>query len=48
MLAFSENEVTAYTSIAPFGFESIAAGDGLIALSNTFYGNRTESNDVHH
>jgi hypothetical protein len=45
MLAFSENEVTAYTSIAPFGFDPIAAGSGLIALSNTSYGNRTDHAD---
>jgi hypothetical protein len=34
MLAFSENEIAACNGIATFGFDAVAAGRGLIALSN--------------
>jgi hypothetical protein len=36
LLAFSENEIAACNGIAPFGFDPVAAGRGLIALSNTY------------
>jgi len=45
MLAFSESEVTACNGIATFGFDAVAAGRGLIALSNTCYRNRTDRAD---
>jgi len=37
MLAFSESEIAACNGIATFGFDAVAAGRGLIALSNTYY-----------
>jgi len=36
LLAFSENEIAACNGIAPFGFDPVAGGRGLIALSNTY------------
>ncbi len=36
MLAFSENEIAACNGVAPFGFDPVAAGSDLIALSNTY------------
>src|SRR5258708_20125550 len=45
MLAFSESEITACNGIATFGFDAVAAGRGLIALSNTFYPNRPHPAD---
>jgi hypothetical protein len=36
MLAFTENEIAACNWIVPFGFDPVAAGRGLIALSNTY------------
>src|ERR1700692_4043722 len=36
VLAFSENEIAACNGIAPFGFDAVAAGRDLIALSNTY------------
>src|SRR6266404_3352423 len=42
MLAFSETEIAACNGIAMFGFDAVAAGRGLIALSNTYYRNRTD------
>src|SRR5712672_1128149 len=42
MLAFSESEVAACNWIAAFGFDAVAAGRGLIALSNMNYRNRTD------
>jgi hypothetical protein len=36
MLAFSENEIAACNGIALFGFDAVAAGRDLIALSNTY------------
>ena len=46
MLAFSESEIAACNGIAAtFGFDAVAAGRGLIALSNTCYRNRTDRAD---
>jgi hypothetical protein len=45
MLAFSESEIAACNAIATFGFDAVAAGRGLIALSNTCYRNRTDRAD---
>ena len=45
MLAFSESEIAACNGIATFGFDAVAAGRGLIALSNTCYRNRTDRAD---
>src|SRR5260221_815220 len=45
MLAFSENEIAACNGITTFGFDAVAAGLGLIALSNTYYRNRTDRAD---
>jgi hypothetical protein len=45
MLAFSENEIAACNGIATFGFDAVAAGRGLIALSNTYHRNRTDRAD---
>jgi hypothetical protein len=45
MLAFSENEIVACNAIATFGFEAVAAGRGLIALSNISYRNKTDRAD---
>jgi len=45
MLAFSENEIAACNGIAPFGFNAVAAGRGLITLSNTYDRNRTDRAD---
>ena len=42
MLAFSESEVAACNWIAAFGFDAVAAGRGLIALSNINYRSRTD------
>jgi hypothetical protein len=42
MLAFSESEIAACNGIATFGFDAVAAGRGLIALSNAYYRNRTD------
>src|SRR5258707_5742659 len=36
MIAFSESEIAACNGIATFGFDAVAAGRGLIALSNTY------------
>ena len=41
MLAFSESEIAFCNGIAAFGFDAVAAGRGLIALSNMDYRNRT-------
>ena len=45
MLAFSESEIAACNGIATFGFDAVAAGRGLIALSNTYYRNMTDRAD---
>src|SRR5260370_38639209 len=45
MLAFSENEIAACNGIATFGFDAVAAGRGLIPLSNTYYRNRIDPAD---
>jgi hypothetical protein len=45
MLAFSESEIAACNWIAAFGFDAVAAGRGLIALSNIDYRNRTDRAD---
>jgi hypothetical protein len=45
MLAFSENEIAACNGIATFGFDAVAAGRGLIALSNIYYRDRTDRAD---
>ena len=45
MLAFSESEIAACNGIATFGFDAVAAGRGLIALSNTCYRNSTDRAD---
>jgi hypothetical protein len=45
MLAFSESEIAACNAIATLGFDAVAAGRGLIALSNTYYRNRTDRAD---
>jgi hypothetical protein len=42
MLAFSEIEIAACNWIAAFGFDAVAAGRGLIALSNLNYRSRTD------
>src|SRR6266853_2440438 len=42
MIAFSESEIAACNGIATFGFDAVAAGRGLIALSNTYYRNMTD------
>ena len=42
MLAFSENEIAACNWIAAFGFDAVAAGRSLIALSNMNYRSRTD------
>ncbi len=42
MLAFSESEIAACNWIAAFGFDAVAAGRGLIALSNINYRSRTD------
>ena len=44
-IAFSESEIVACNGIATFGFDAVAAGRGLIALSNTYYRNRTDRAD---
>src|SRR5438876_8908555 len=45
MLAFSESEIAACNGIVMFGFDAVAAGRGLIALSNTYYRNMTDRAD---
>ena len=45
MLAFSESEIAACNGIVTFGFDAVAAGRGLIALSNTYYRNMTDRAD---
>jgi hypothetical protein len=45
MLAFSESEIAACNGIATFGFDAVAAGRGLIALSHTYYHNMTDRAD---
>jgi hypothetical protein len=45
MLAFSENEIAACNGIATFGFDAVAAGRGLITLSNIYYRDRTDRAD---
>jgi len=45
MLVFSENEIAACNGIATFGFDAVAAGRGLIALSNIYYRDRTDRAD---
>src|SRR6266446_7008455 len=45
MLAFSETEIAACNGISMFGFDAVATGRGLIALSNTYYRNRTDRAD---
>src|SRR6266478_857008 len=45
MIAFSESEIAACNGIATFGFDAVAAGRGLIALSNTYYRNMTDRAD---
>ena len=42
MLAFSESEIAACNWIAAFGFDAVAAGRGLIALSNINYRSRAD------
>src|SRR6266436_184014 len=42
MLAFSEIEIAARNWIAAFGFDAVAAGRGLIALSNINYRSRAD------
>src|SRR5713226_9619243 len=42
MLAFSEIEIAACNWIAAFGFDAVAAGSGLIALSNINYRSRAD------
>src|SRR5258707_5573318 len=45
MLSSSENEIAACNRIATFGFDAVAGGRGLIALSNTYHRNRTDRAD---